>query len=213
MSRGFVVMHALLGAAAGLRLPHSAAADSRSTRRSACVTAAAAVLTATTATAADDSTPAVDAIRGAVESLGKPGFEIVYDGPYMDRDTGTLRYPISGVEPADPVSAVALLFGAGATRLGGILPDEMPFNVVQKFLRGVLPYGWFPDLADDDFRKQYQDVWYGTNEVAALPEFMRSRPLSPPTSATSEATADAVADAADDAGTRAAGATADADER
>ncbi len=120
-------------------------------------------------------------VRGVVDSLGKPALDVKYDGPYMDRDTGALRYPISGVEPADPTSAFFLFLGAGATRCGGILPDEMPFNVVQKFIRGVLPYGWFPDLADDDYRKQFQDVWYGTNEEALLPQFMRSqRAPSPP---------------------------------
>lgn len=147
---------------------------------------------AAAAVAADDSPLGI--VQGVVETLSKPGLEVKYDGPYMDRDTGTLRYPISGVESKDPVSSVALLLGAGATRFGGILPDEMPFNVVQKFLRGILPRGWFPDLADSDFRKQFQDTWYGTDETCTwLPPFMRTqnalaeeRPPPPPAPSTAQ---------------------------
>ena len=169
----------LLPLAAGLRsptlrAPHSerdARRPASSARRSAAIAAVAAVTTAAAANAADDGV--LGAVQGVVESMGRPALEIQYDGPYMDRDTGTLRYPISGVEPADPVSTALLLLGAGATRFGGILPDEMPFNIVQKFLRGIgIPIF---DLADDDFRKEFQDTWYGTNEQANLPAFMRSR--------------------------------------
>ena len=156
-------------------------------RRQYAVVAAAAGMAASVgvlaAFAADDaSSGTTNAIQGIVESLSRPGFEVQYDGPYMDRETGTLRYPITGVESKDPVSAAALLVGAGATRFGGIFPDEMPFNIVQKIIRGVLPRGWFPDLADDDFRKQFQDTWYGTDEEATwLPAFMRSqRATAPP---------------------------------
>ena len=145
-------------------------------------------------TAADDGAVAV--IKGVVDSLGKPGLEITYDGPYMDRDTGTFRYPVSEIKAgADPLSSAALLFGATATRCGGLLPDEMPFNIVQKIVRGVLPVGWWPDYADDDFRKQFQDTWYGTNEQAALPEFMRSRKSAPPADESPVGEDDAAVDA------------------
>ena len=33
-----------------------------------------------------------------------------------------------------------------------------------------------PDYADDDYRKQFQDNWYGTSTKADLPEWLRSRP-------------------------------------
>ena len=97
----------------------------------------------------------------------------------MDTDPITgldfLRYPISGAEVVDP-SGVLLIFGAMATRCGGLLPDEMPFNIVQKLLRAVPGVNAIvPDYADDDYRKQFQDNWYGTSEKAALPEWLRSR--------------------------------------
>ena len=141
-------------------------------RRAVAIGAAAALSTLVTAATADDVS---DGFKSALDSLGKPGLKIEYDGPYMDRDTGSLRYPISSVNVADPVSGALLFLGAGATRLGGILPDEMPFNIIQKVLRSVgVP---IPDLADDDFRKQFQDTWYGSNEKANLPEGMRSRKI------------------------------------
>lgn len=182
----------------------SAARATSAVSRRAAVGAAATALAlggAHTATA-DDGAPAFGAVKSAFDSLSKPGIVVEYDGPYMDRDTGSLRYPVKSVNIADPVGGPVLLLGVAATRLGGILPDEMPFNVFQKFLRGVLPYGWFPDLSDGDFRKQFQDTWYGTNDQAVLPEFMKSRSTKPPTAAAAPppAAADgAVADAdADD---------------
>ena len=120
-----------------------------------------------------DAASITDNIR---DSLAKPGFKIEYE-EFMDRDSGDIRSMPTGVE-GDPLAGPVLLFGALATRFGGLVPDEMPFNIVQKFLRGILPKGAFPDYADDDFRKNFQDTWYGTNiqMTDKLPEFMRSRP-------------------------------------
>ena len=173
------------------------AASSAVSRRTVVATAAAAALTlgSTTAATASDVADAGRSVKSAIGSLSKPGLEIEYMET-MDRDTGELRRPVKSVNMADPVGGPLLLFGAAATRLGGILPDEMPFNIVQKLLRGVLPYGWFPDLADNDFRKDYQDTWYGTNQKAEwLPEFMRSRPNVPPAERTAAAAAAAQAEA------------------
>ena len=109
--------------------------------------------------------------------LNEPGVRLTYDTPVMDFD-GSMRYPISGAEIISP-SGVLLLFGALATRCGGLLPDEMPFNIVQKLLRAVPGVQLIvPDYADDDYRKQFQDNWYGTGTKADLPEWLRSRPSS-----------------------------------
>jgi hypothetical protein len=116
----------------------------------------------------------------AKDAFSGPGGSITYM-EVMD-DAGNLRYPVAGIS-LDPV----LLLIFAVTRCGGILPDEMPFNVVQKLVRAALPDEWnYLDLADNDFRKDYQDVWYGTNDVCEwLPERMRSRPRAggPSTSA------------------------------
>ena len=77
---------------------------------------------------------AASELQAAAAALNEPGVKLTYDGPIMDYD-GSLRYPISGAEIVSP-SGVLLLFGALATRCGGLLPDEMPFNLVQKVLRG-----------------------------------------------------------------------------
>ena len=105
--------------------------------------------------------------------LGKPGFELQY-GEYLDPASGQMIHPIEGTKMTS--SGPLLLLCAGATRLGGILPDEMPFNLVQKCLRlipGVSRV--LPDLRDGDPRKAYQDTWYGTDVSASLPKAMRSR--------------------------------------
>ena len=174
----------LLPLAAALRpSSHSArSGDLRTFDRRAAVGVAAVAATSccVASAAAVDANGAAGAIQGALESLGKPGIEVEYGGPYMNRDTGSLTYPVSGVKAADPLSAALLALGAGATRFGGLLPDEMPFNIVQKLLRAILPNGLLPDYADDDFRKQFQDTWYGTNEQANLPEWLQSRKSTPP---------------------------------
>ena len=118
---------------------------------------------------------AASELQAAAAALNEPGVKLTYDGPIMDYD-GSLRYPISGAEIVSP-SGVLLLFGALATRCGGLLPDEMPFNLVQKVLRAVPGLqALVPDYADDDYRKQFQDNWYGTSTKADLPEWLRSRP-------------------------------------
>ena len=103
---------------------------------------------------------------------GQPGFTLEYED-YMTED-GDIRSAPTKAKLTE--SGPLLLLGAGATRLGGILPDEMPFNIVQKLLR-LIPgvNAILPDLADGDPRKQYQDTWYGTDFKASLPEAMRSR--------------------------------------
>jgi hypothetical protein len=141
-----------------------------------------------------DATEAIKSVSSVIDILSKPGLEIEYMET-MDPDTGKLRYPIKSVNLADPLGGPLLIFGAAATRLGGILPDELPFNIVQKIVRGVLPYGWWFDLADDDFRKQYQDTWYGTDLKPNLPKFMRSRTNMPPAEEAAAATAAADAEA------------------
>ena len=159
----------LLQAVAGLRVDlHSGLS-----RRAAVGAAAAFAAPASNAASATDAASITDNIR---DSLAKPGFKIEYE-EFMDRDSGDIRSMPTGVK-GDPLAGPVLLFGALATRFGGLVPDEMPFNIVQKFLRGILPKGAFPDYADDDFRKNFQDTWYGTNiqMTDKLPEFMRSRP-------------------------------------
>jgi len=115
-----------------------------------------------------------ETMQDALAALDKPGFKFRYDEYMVD---GSLRYLISGAD-VNP-SGFVLLFGVCMTRCGGLLPDEMPFNIVQKLLRAVLPPGSFPDYADDDYRKQFQDNWYGTNKKADLPVWLRSRKSSP----------------------------------
>ena len=57
------------------------------------------------------------------------------------------------------------------------MPDELPFNIFQKVLRAVPGLQLIvPDYADGDYRKQFQDNWYGTGTKADLPEWLRSRP-------------------------------------
>ena len=57
-----------------------------------------------------------------------------------------------------------------------MLPDELPFNIFQKVLRAVpVVRAVVPDYADDDYRKQFQDNWYGTSTKADLPEWLRRR--------------------------------------
>tara|TARA_B110001452_G_C15187944_1_gene412574 strand:- start:579 stop:848 length:270 start_codon:yes stop_codon:yes gene_type:complete len=81
---------------------------------------------------------------------------------------------------------VLLLVGALVTRCGGLLPDELPFNIFQKVLRAVPGVKLLvPDYTDGDYRKQFQDTWYSTNTKADLPEWLRSRPSTnrePPSS-------------------------------
>lgn len=103
---------------------------------------------------------------------GQPGVKLEYE-EYMDA-AGNIRSAPTKASLTE--SGPLLLLGAGATRLGGILPDEMPFNIVQKLLR-LIPgvNAILPDLSDTDPRKQYQDTWYGTDFKAKLPEAMRSR--------------------------------------
>jgi len=141
-------------------------------------TAGALVLPPLVARAAAAPAPDAQESARAVEA----GIRLTYDAAIMDTDPITglefLRYPISGAEVVDP-SGVLLIFGALATRCGGLLPDEMPFNIVQKLLRAVPGVNAIvPDYADDDYRKQFQDNWYGTSEKAALPEWLRSRSSS-----------------------------------
>ena len=115
------------------------------------------------------------ALEAAAAALNAPGVKLTYDGPVIDYD-GSLRYPISGAEIVSP-SGVLLLVGALVTRCGGLLPDELPFNIFQKVLRAVPGVKLLvPDYADGDYRKQFQDNWYGTNTKADLPEWLRSRP-------------------------------------
>lgn len=87
----------------------------------------------------------------------KPGVALERSQAYMDAD-GVMTYPISGVQ-VDPT----LAFFAAATRFGGLLPDEKPFNLVQMAVRRALkPLGiGFFDLKPDDERRQWQDKWYG----------------------------------------------------
>ena len=152
--------------------------------------------------------PSVMAARAAAAAPTPDGIRLTYDAPIMDTNpiTGNdfLRYPISGAEVVDP-SGLLLIFGALATRLGGLLPDEMPFNIVQKVLRAVPGLNVIvPDYADDDYRKQFQDNWYGTSTKADLPEWLRSRsstnvltkPRPPPSAAKGEESAVAAAAAA-----------------
>ena len=137
--------------------------------------------------------PAPDVPDGA--RAVEAGIRLTYDAAIMDTNPITgldfLRYPISGAEVVDP-SGLLLIFGALATRLGGLLPDELPFNIVQKVLRAVPGVNTIvPDYADDDYRKQFQDNWYGTSTKAELPEWLRSRSSSnvltrPPPSAAEE---------------------------
>ena len=137
--------------------------------------------------------PAPDVQDGA--RAVEAGIRLTYDAAIMDTNPITgldfLRYPISGAEVVDP-SGLLLIFGALATRLGGLLPDELPFNIVQKVLRAVPGVNTIvPDYADDDYRKQFQDNWYGTSTKAELPEWLRSRSSSnvltrPPPSAAEE---------------------------
>lgn len=67
--------------------------------------------------------------------LGQPGF-VVERMDVMDAD-GVITHPITALQPT--ASGPILIFFAAATRCGGILPDELPFNIVQKALRAVLP--------------------------------------------------------------------------
>ena len=137
--------------------------------------------------------PAPDVQDGA--RAVEAGIRLTYDAAIMDTNPITgldfLRYPISGAEVVDP-SGLLLIFGALATRLGGLLPDELPFNIVQKVLRAVPGLNTIvPDYADGDYRKQFQDNWYGTSTKAELPEWLRSRSSSnvltrPPPSAAEE---------------------------
>ena len=95
-----------------------------------------------------------------------PGVALDRSQPFMDRVTGEITYPIMGAD-FDPF----LLFFAAATRLGGLLPDELPFNLVQKAVRATLrPFGiGFFDLQEGDERRQWQDKWYGTTQTIKLP--------------------------------------------
>lgn len=124
--------------------------------------------------------PAPDVQDGA--RAVEAGIRLTYDAAIMDTNPITgldfLRYPISGAEVVDP-SGLLLIFGALATRLGGLLPDELPFNIVQKVLRAVPGLNTIvPDYADGDYRKQFQDNWYGSSTKAELPEWLRSRSSS-----------------------------------
>ena len=173
------MLHLLLPVAAALRFdPRIAAPQLAATAMAAGLLAAA---------AAPEAAVALDGpAQDLIQRLGSGGVTVQYDGPYMVRETGSLRYPVSGLS-FDPL----LLLIAAATRCGGILPDELPFNLFQKMVMALLPDSWLVmDLADDDFRKNYQDTWYGTNEVATwLPVRMRSRRGGKPPGSSSPAEA------------------------
>eukprot|EP00966_Prymnesium_polylepis_P086937 2012323-Prymnesium_polylepis.1 len=83
--------------------------------------------------------------------------------------TGATEFSYPIVEAKGTGSGPLLIFAAVATRCGGLLPDELPFNIGQKILRRVLPFDILPDLDDSDYRKQFQNTWYGTNEEVELP--------------------------------------------
>ena len=74
--------------------------------------------------------------------------------------------------------AALLIFAFAATRGGGIFPDELPFNLVQKAVRaGLKPFGvGFFELAENDERRQWQDKWYGQEEDVKLPFGMSRAP-------------------------------------
>ena len=116
--------------------------------------------------------------------IAAPAFKLERDGPYMKTNPVSGQeefiYPIVNAEPSS--SAPLLIFGAAATRLGGILPDELPFNIFQKILRRILPDGVVPDLADGDYRKRFQNTWYGTNKVIDLPFGLSGEPANAPAS-------------------------------
>ena len=165
----------VVATAGALVLPPALAA--RAAAAGALVLPPALVARAAAATAPDASAGLPDGAR-AVEA----GIRLTYDAAIMDTNPITgldfLRYPISGAEVVDP-SGLLLIFGALATRLGGLLPDELPFNIVQKVLRAVPGVNVIvPDYADDDYRKQFQDNWYGSSTKAELPEWLRSRSSS-----------------------------------
>jgi len=153
------------------------------TRRSAVAAAAAAVAAAAAGRAAaaspDGGDGATEPPRGALDVvfegyrryLASPALQLERGGPYMSANPlsgdAEFSYPITGARQAD--GAPLLVFGFLATRGGGIFPDELPFNIFQKILRRVLPDGAIPDYPKGDYRRQFQDTWYGTNEKADLP--------------------------------------------
>lgn len=143
-----------------------------------------------------EAEPAAQAASSWFETyLASPGLELQY-GEYLDPTTGQMVYPIEGTKLTS--SGPLLLLGAGATRLGGILPDEMPFNIVQKAIRAIPGFGrLLPDLRDSDPRKQYQDTWYGTDVSASLPKGMRSRQEAGSAGAEAEAEREAEAEQQD----------------
>lgn len=133
---------------------------------------------AAVAAAASADVPAIgaDAVVAApsffYKYLGSPGIELQYE-EYMT-EAGELRSGVAGTKLTS--SGPLLLLGAGVTRCGGILPDEMPFNIVQKLARLIPGVDRIlPDLSDNDERKSYQDTWYGTDVKASLPPWLRSR--------------------------------------
>uniref|UniRef100_A0A7S2CZK5 Uncharacterized protein n=1 Tax=Haptolina brevifila TaxID=156173 RepID=A0A7S2CZK5_9EUKA len=128
----------------------------------------------------ESSVPQIDSAAGLRDKaenfylyLTRPGVSLDRSTAYMDRSTGQITYPISGMG-IDPL----LAFAFAATRFGGLLPDELPFNLVQKAVRAALrPLGIpFFDLRPGDERLQWQDTWYGTGEEAKLPFGMARRP-------------------------------------
>ena len=162
----FMIAVACLPATAALRLNAALGGN-----RAAATTAAAFAATLSAAAVASDLPAelpaAVTASSGDIADfasaigsaynkyLAQPGLEIQY-GEYLDNESGQFVRPVEGAKLTS--SGPLLLLGAGATRCGGILPDEMPFNIVQKALRAVLPAGVMPDLRDGDMRKDYQDT-------------------------------------------------------
>lgn len=159
-----VLMLMCLPSAVAVRL--RPAALPAGTAAAAAVASATAVLATAAAVAAEPGIDAESLLSSASDAylkyLASPGFELNRD-LVMD-DTGQLLSPISGAK-INPVLAL----GAAVTRCGGILPDEAPFNLVQQLLRAVLPKGIIPDYADEDFRKQFQGKWYGTDDDVQLP--------------------------------------------
>ena len=101
-----------------------------------------------------------------------------------DPVTGSTEFSYPIVEASGTGSGPLLIFAAVATRCGGLLPDELPFNIGQKIIRRLLPFDILPDLDDNDYRKQFQNTWYGTNEEIELPFGLSGTKQKPDAAAT-----------------------------
>ena len=185
MVLGAAAVMSLLPLALVSRTPHT---EAQLSRRSA-ISTVSALVAVTVASSASAVTEEVAGgqdtgssfLDGYKNFIAGPGFKLERDGPYMKTNPVSGQeefiYPIVNAEPLS--SAPLLIFGAAATRLGGLLPDELPFNIFQKILRRVLPDGVIPDLADNDYRKRFQNTWYGTNKVIDLPWGLNGKPPAP----------------------------------